>query len=502
MQGLNLFVLTKSLNKYSSYFIRLLVWGLLLGLFLQNVEASETCRIENYAFAIPCGVIQTSVKTHDAAKTERNFTLRYYQVPAKVRYPKPVPILWIPDGIAQYNTDRAPAMISTLSRMRNVRDFIWLESRSTGLSAIGCQDTQVPKLSEALQRYRNPDWLNDCKRKLDRFGGAQALSYAQIAADYERLLSQLDIKQVVLVVEGRGYEVYRAWLKQAPHRFKAVILDSPIMMDAQSIQRRNQHIASRYVSIVERCRASPACQQKYTLENNPIEVLSQRLPQEISMVDPLSGQASIIQLDEELLVSLFGIAMSQPSRSAMIIKAIDQAKQGQWQLFFNLAGLSASRRLSTYEHGSNIVEQCHAYPLSGTVAQEHEHSTDLFASLSTIETNKLIKLCHTMGLNPENKPDRAQNKINSQSPTLVLRGALNQATSFDETVHNRLKQVIVPNSESPILGYGCARDVLYYFIQQIDDGKPFESIDLDVRCLQSIQSYPLPAFELGLTPKP
>lgn len=495
-------VVTKNHKKLSSNLFHLVICILLLGLFQQNIEAAETCRIENYAFEIPCGIVQTSVLSNDSKKSKHFFELRYYQVPAKVRYPKPEPILWIPDGIAQYNTDRAPAMISTLSRMRNARDFLWLESRSTGLSAIGCQDTQVLQLTETLQRYRNPDWLNDCKRKLDRFGGEKVLSYEQIAADYERLLIQLDVKKVILVVEGRGYEVYRAWLKHSPHRFKAVIIDSPIMMDTQSIQRRNQHIASRYASIVARCRLSSACQQKYALEDNPIQVLSQHLPQEIRVVDPLSGHMSTTNLDEEILVSLFSIAMSQPSRSAMIIKAIDQAKQGQWQLFFNLAGLSNSRRLSTFEHGSNIVEQCHAYPLSANVGQEHEHSTGLFTSLSKIETKKLIKLCHRMGLNPANKPDQAQSKVNSQNPTLVLRGALNKATSFDETVHNRLKQVIVPNSESPILGYGCARDVLYYFIKQIDDGKPFGSIDLDVSCLQSIQPYPLPAYELGLTPRP
>lgn len=485
-----------------SYIVNLLCFALLFECCQQHANAAEMCRIENHPFAIPCGVVKTSVMSSNLESTQRSLTLRYYQVPAKVRYPKPEPILWIPDGIAQYATDRAPAMMNTLSRLRNSRDFIWLETRSTGLSAIGCQDTEVTKLTDNLQRYRDPVWLNDCKGKLDRFGGAGVLSYAQIAADYERLLTQLNIKQVMLVVEGRGYEVYRAWLKLAPHRFKAVIIDSPIIIDADAIKRRHQDTATRYASIVERCRVSAPCQQTYTLEENPILTLSQGLPKEIHVIDPLNGQISSMMLDEEILISLFTIAISQPSRAAMVIKAIDQAKQGQWQLFFNLAGLSTSRRLSRFEHGSNLVEQCRAYPQTTRDAVQNGTHSSLFNTLFSIESKKLIKLCDFMGLNRTSKVINTHHPFNSITPTLVLRGELNQSTSFNDASHQHLKQVLVPNTANPILGFSCARDVLYYFIKQVDEGKTVESMTLDSRCLTSIQPYPLPLFELGLAEQP
>ena len=90
---------------------------------------------------------------------------------------------------------------------------------------------------------------------------------------------------------------------------------------------------------------------------------------------------------------------------------------------------------------------------------------------------------------------------------LVLSGGLDPATPprHGERVARALgpmaRHVVVPNAGHGVLGIGCMRDVLYRFIDAVDDA---EALAVDAGCAASVPRPPafVPIAAVGLRTKP
>ena len=444
---------------------------------------NNTCRIEGYQFAIYCGELVIPSKP-----SLPKITLKYYKIPAKVRYPHPEPIIWIPDGIGAYTTERTPSMISLLTRARNYRDFIWLETRGTGQQGVGCRDDAQLNLTSQINRYQSIKWQEHCKAKLNAFNAI--ISVSDIAADYERLLQQLNIKQVVVYTEGKGVDVLNAWIKQSPQRFKAIVIDSPSHYYPESLAEKSEAFAKRFQTIIDNCKNNQHCNQRFNPDALSISNLIDKLPVNTRLVNPLTGKIETVQIDKVSFHLILSGILKHPSKSWMLPYLMDEAQRDNWQPFISIATSNTGKRPSKFEHANNIIEQCASFNPNHSVTLHSHHAKIIYQT----ELERLTTLCRSFQLNA----DQAfiQKNPDNQIPTLILKGDLNPLINHHLNEYRNQKVIVANGAMTNLMNFSCAKDVMYRFLKGVEQQKHIQDIDLEADCLSNIKAPVMPQYEL------
>ncbi len=462
-----------------------IIFVLLFFCFSNAAFSFSPCRIEGYSFEIECDNVQATSST---AVNTLDIRMNIFQVNAIVRYPHPEPIFWIPDNLGVNITKRAPAMISALRRLRNDRNFLWVDFKLPNNQAIiACDDAVEATLTldSKIDYFYQDAFLKQCQNKLKPLD-FHHFSDEKIAQHYEFVRKKLGIAQVVVMAEGKGANIAIAWQKISPNAIKFQMFDSPIFDEDDLPNARALKTQAILNEVMLRCETNPECHAQNPNISSAFKEILTTLPLKVKVKDPMIGKEVSIIMDEPLFYLAMSNFLSSPNRAIYLPTIFTALLNNDWQPLIGLLSLNWAKQKPTFNDGLMLAEQClvaEKYPKKNVENQPKNW-------FYRMELNRLNKLCHVFYDQFLQVNFQPQQTI--FTPTLLLIGGQTLSVNRNDNFLKQHTRVFVPNAGFGILGYGCAKDIMYrYAKQQVKQAGVVTDKILDADCLTNI---PLPNF--------
>lgn len=469
--------------------MRLLLWLFLLFFSLQ-ASAFAPCRTPGYPYAIEC----LSLKLDSPVSNRQVLQVTVFKVASRVRYPKPSPVIWIPDGISQPSSERTAFIINSLSKLRNRRDILWLEispAQGTIHPQCGKKDARLSSVMMRLNRFFDDDYLQQCFLQLDKLGRLDEVSEQTLATYYEAVAKILQLKQVTVFAERSGAAVASAWQAHAPGRILFQVWDNPDMSTGLKAQIQSASLILHHVHI--QCVLSGQCAVDAPDTETDLNRLFARLPVNVAVRNPLNYQEENIILTAPLLSVAIMQMLNSPVHAQQLPNLIHHALKRDFNPLYQSFATQWTRRQPTLSDPIYLAEQCIPWMRSWHSERTWQNRTPLEATMFENIKKRYQTLCAGVG----NKVRQTLVALPA-TRTLVLSGqsvhAVNYARMGPEIV-----QLALPGLGSSALPFGCTKDVIARYFQLQDKmskstGMTTEGLEAD--CLTHI---PLPVMP-GVAP--
>ena len=458
-----------------------------LGTGVAGAQTLTDCRIPGLRHSVQCGVTQRALDPArpDGPKIDVHFVV----VPAMARRKLPDPVFLLAGGPGQSAIDLAPQMMPLFSRLNNRRDIVFVDQRGTGKSAaLYCPDTKRERLAERADPAARIAQVIECKSALlakpfirspDDLGFFTTTIAVQ---DLDAVRRRLGAAQVNLVGVSYGTRVALEYMRQFPSAVRRAVLDSvapPDMILPASSSADSQAALDAMLSACER---EPECSAAHPRLRGEWAALLASLPKPAISPHPLSGAPEHFTLTREMVLTAVRGALYNPAMAAALPAAISAAAAGRHEGIVGLGSLLGSRR------GLQLAMGMHFSVVCAEDVPRLESAGDR-PSADFGDTQALLyrQVCDAW---PRGTVPSAFYAIApSRTPTLLLAGGLDPATPprhaarVAQALGPTARLVVVPNAGHSVLGIGCARDVLYRFIDATDDAAAGA---VDAGCLTSI----------------
>lgn len=428
-------------------------------LMFSGVTFAQECRIEGYPFAINCIEI--------ASQTKQGFLIKVFQVQSTVRYPRPDPIFWLPDGLTLNPSVRAPSVISTFSRIRAQRDFIWitfehqdkflLKACNPNADSTRLMIADIPHRLDPL--YAN-EKLANCVNKISQLTDQSIFSYENIAHLYEEVRQKLGLKQVVVVAEGRGAEIAFEWQNISPNAIRFAVMDSPTLnkLDFKIEQSVSEENALN--AVFSACSKSKKCHHDFPHPRQDFLKIIDTLPQTITVNDPLTLKKMTFEMDAVLFMKAMQFVLQTSGRAKILPMLLANARQGNWQPFVGFLSISWFKKNNKTNLGVFLLESCKYF--DPTESKRAQGLNSIAKWFFEVGQKRAQRYCSGVDLTDKKE-------LVFSAPTLVFDGGVDPSRQKLRGFFNRATMVYAENAGSNLLGYGCAKDVVFRFVKAKDE---------------------------------
>ena len=445
------------------------------------------CRIAGIENGVKCGHVQRPL---DPAKPDgTRITVHYVVVPAVARRKFADPVFMLAGGPGQSAIALAPHVLPLFGRLNNRRDIVFVDQRGTGRSApLDCAEGRAEPLTDAADPRHQLELLAACRVRL------QKLPYIRSAADLgffttslavqdlDAVRRQLGAVQVNLVGASYGTRVELEYLRQFPHAVRRSVLDGaapPDMVLPASFSTDGQ---AAFDAMLRACESEAPCASAHPRLRVEWQALLQRLPRPAALADPLTGERQDATLTRAMLLGAVRGPLYAPALAAGLPAAIDAAAHGQYDALIGLSALLTARndaRLATGMHFSVIC----AEDMPRLAESRDVPGADFGSDFAQFYSGACAEW-------PRGAVPAAFYRIaHSAAPALVLSGGLDPATPprhgarVAQALGAAAQHVVVPNAGHGVMAIGCMRDVIFRFIDAVDDR---DATAIDAGCVRDI----------------
>ncbi|MES2098282.1 MAG: alpha/beta hydrolase [Pseudomonadota bacterium] len=464
-----------------------LALGLVAGAANAQAQALTDCRVAGLRNSVKCGVVQRAL---DPARPDGpKIEVHYVVVPAMARRKLPDPVFLVAGGPGQSAIDVAPQVMPLFSRLNNRRDIVFVDQRGTGQSApLDCPAAQRESLGEQADNDAQIKRLMQCKAALLKKPYIKAPSdlgfftTTLAMGDLDAVRRQLGAAQIDLVGVSYGTRAILEYLRQFPKAVRRAVLDSvapPDMILPASFSTDGQAALD---ALLAACEAQAACTHAYPKLRADWAALLASLPKPATAPHPLSGTPEHFTLTRDMVLGAVRGALYNPAMAAALPAAITDAAAGRVEGLVGMGSLLGSRR------GLRLAMGMHFSVVCAEDAPRMAKATDPpGADFGNAQAMIYQRVCAEW---PRGAVPQAFYSIPpSRTPALLLSGGLDPATPprhaarVARALGPAAQLVVVPNAGHSVLGIGCARDLLYRFIDTADDGA---ATAVDASCLKAI----------------
>jgi len=463
------------------------------------------CHVAGIRNGVLCG---TLLRPLDPVHPERaTIAIRYVVVPAMARRKFADPVFLLAGGPGQSAIAIAAATMPILARLNNRRDIVFVDQRGTGASApLACADPEHESLAEQSDSDRPYRLALQCKAELLRLPYVHAeadlgLFTTSIAVqDLDAVRRELGAERIDLVGASYGTRVALEYQRQFPNAVRRSVIDGvapPDMALPASFSTDNQAALD---AVVAACAAEAACARDHPDLRARFAALLQSLPRRVKAAHPLSGRSEEFVLTRAMLLGAVRNALYAPALAAALPEAIDVASRGEFAGLIGLSATFASRKATRLATGMHLSVLC-AEDVPRLGASGDRPGADFGNEFARFYE----KLCSAWPRGAV--PAGFYSVVASAAPVLVLSGGLDPATPprHAERVARALgamaRHVVVANAGHGVLGIGCVRDVVFRFIDAVDDR---DALAVDAGCAAGVPRPPAfrpVASEGDLAPK-
>ena len=457
----------------------------------RNAAALIECHVAGIRNGVLCGAVQRPL---DPAHPERaQITVHYVVVPAMARRKFTDPVFLLAGGPGQSAIAAAALTMPLFVRLNNRRDIVFVDQRGTGTSApLQCQDAAHETLAEQADPERQVKLALQCKAALLKLPYVKSESdlgffTTWIAVqDLDAVRRALGAERIDLVGASYGTRVALEYQRQFAPTLRRSVIDGvapPDMVLPASFSVDNQAALD---GLFAACAAEPACARDHPSLHARFVALLQSLPRKVQVAQPLSGQVEEVMLSRDLLLGAVRSALYAPALAAALPEAIDAASRGDVAGLVGLNATFVSGKATKLATGMHLSVVC-AEDLPRLRFAADPPGADFGVDFARFYE----RLCAGW---PRGEVPAAFYSINaSASPVLVLSGGIDPATPprHGERVARALgpmaRHVVVPNAGHGVLGIGCMRDVVFRFIDAVDDR---EALTIDAGCAAGVPRPP------------
>ena len=452
-----------------------------------NAQPLTDCRIAGLRNSVKCGVVQRALDP--ARPGGPTIDVHYVVVPAMARRKLPDPVFLLAGGPGQSAIDVAPQTMPLFSRLNNRRDIVFVDQRGTGRSApLNCVDPKRETLAEQAGTERQIELLLQCKAdllKLPYIRAASDLGFFTTTLamqDLDAVRRQLGAQRIDLVGVSYGTRAGLEYMRQFPGAVRRAVLDSVAPPDMVLMTSSSTDAQAAFDALLAACGRQADCATTYPSLRTDWAALLRSLPKPATAPQPLSGALEHFTLTREMVLGAVRGALYNPAIAAALPAAISAAAAGRYEGLVGLGSLLGSRR------GLQMAMGMHFSVVCAEDAPRIAESTDVpGADFGNAQAQLYQRVCAEW---PRGAVPPAFYRVPpTRAPTLLLSGGLDPATPPRHAVRvakalgPAARQVIVPNAGHSVLGIGCARDVLYRFIDAADDA---DATAVDASCLEAI----------------
>ena len=271
-------------------------------------------------------------------------------------------------------------------------------------------------------------------------------------------------------------------MRQFPTAVRRAVLDSvapPDMVLPASFSTDGQ---AAFDALLAACERDTGCAKAYpTLRADWAKLLA-GLPRPASAPHPLAGTPERFTLTREMVLGAVRGALYNPAMAAALPTAISQAAAGRYEGLVGIGSLLGSRRGLRLAMGMHFSVVCaEDMPLAADAKDAPG------ADFGNTQAQLYQRVCDEWPRGAV--PPAFYTVPPSRTPALLLSGGLDPATPprhgarIAKALGPAARHLIVANAGHSVLGVGCARDVLYRFIDAADD---LDASRVDAGCLKAI----------------
>jgi pimeloyl-ACP methyl ester carboxylesterase len=442
-------------------------------------SATHACRVEGLPNEVQCGSVQRPLDP--ARPNGPQIEVHYLVVPAMARNKQPDAVLLLAGGPGQSAIDVAPTLMQRLSRLNNRRDLVFIDQRGTGLSApLQCADESQLSLQQSIDPVQQLQRMRQCQETLAKlpYGDLRFFTTTLAMQDFEAVRQQLGVTQWNLIGASYGTRAALEYLRQFPQQVRRTVIDGvapPDMVLPASVAIDGQAALD---AVFAACETELQCAQQYPQLRLQWGLLLKRLPQQIVVNDPLTGEPQSVELTRAALLQMLRTPLYAPALAAALPAAIHAAAQGNFSGLVGLSSAMASRKSSRLAMGMHFSVVC------AEDAPRITHTTQEAASeLGRTDVQWYESVCAFW---PRGVVPPAFYQVPAaQSPVLLLSGGADPVTPprHGERVAKALgakaQHVVVPAAGHGVTSLACMHDVVLRFITAPTDA---QALPQDASC--------------------
>ena len=465
----------------------------------------EACRVSGIRNGILCGVVERPLDPeHPAGAT---IELHYIVVPAMARRKLPDPVFVFAGGPGQSAIGIAASTLPLFSRLNNRRDIVFVDQRGTGRSApLACTDPTHESLAAQADPNRPFARMMECKAALMKLPYVRTpsdlgLFTTTIAMqDFDAVRRQLGAERINLVGVSYGTRAALEYMRQFPATVRRSVLDAVAPPDMALPDSFSTDGQAAWDALLRACELEIECHQRHPTLRQDWATMLDSLPKPVTAANPLTGTPEDFQLTRAMVLGAVRGALYSPAVAAALPVAIAESARGHYEGLVGLGALLASRPSLQPALGMHFSVVC-AEDMPGLALAGHASSPDAGGTrpnnppgvdFGTDQAELYQKVCTDW---PRGTVPAAFYRIlPSTVPTLLFSGGIDPVTPprHGERVAKALgpnaRHVVVPNAGHGVMAIGCARDVIYRFIEADDDR---EATKVDASCLAGIPRPPV-----------
>ena len=441
------------------------------------------CRVPGVRNSVLCGVVKRAL---DPARPDGvKIDIHYVVAPALARRKLPDPLFVLAGGPGQSAISLAPSMLALFNRVNNRRDIVFVDQRGTGQSApLMCDDTRRMPLAEQADPERQIADLLECRVRLQAlpYGDLRFFTTVLASQDLDAVRQQLGTERINLVGGSYGTRAALDYLRQFPNAVRRSVIDGVAPPDMALPASFSTDGQSALEALFTACEAEAACKQAWPSLRAEWTGLLASLPLPTTVTHPLTGAPERVRMTREMVLSSVRGPLYSPALTAALPVAIHAASQGRFDALLGLGASFGTGRSAQIAMGMHFSVVCSEdMPLMSQTMDVPG------ADFGRDGARLYERVCANWPRGTV--PPAFYNVAARSAPTLVLSGGLDPATPprHGDRVARALgptaQHVVVPNGGHGVMGIGCVRDVIYRFIDAVEDS---EATTVDASCVKAI----------------
>ena len=444
---------------------------LAISLIATPMAASEL-RLENcesqFGETARCGWAE--VLEDRSAVDGRKIRLRVVVLPSRADTDRE-PLVLFPGGPGQATPTLIPIARQVYPEVQQDRDIVFVGQRGAGESnAMNCLDDIAANPSLLFGALWNRQGMRECWERTQDFADPRHYTTRETVADAIEVLDRLGYGRVLLWGGSGGTRIAQAFIRAAPERVVAAVLDGVTPIDYGMPLPFSRFAQRAWDRVVEDCRAQAECARSFPdldgdLRRLFAHVAEAAVPTEITLPD--GSTATVPVAEGDLAYALRGLLYNANAIRSLPARVHRSAESGDLSYFAQ----SLYNRSAGLLGGGVIAVGLHINMYCAEDVSRIDEADVQTRTVGTFLGEYLVDeyrgACSQWAVEPV--PETWYRDFESQVPTLMVSGYYDPSTP--DVVAEELRRSL-PNSRHLVVrdvshgaGFTCARPVIEEFLQ-------------------------------------
>lgn len=440
-----------------------------------------------------CGTFEVAENPADPAG--RRIELKVAIAPATGKTTEEDPLFFFAGGPGQASSETWVMLRGVLNKIRKTRDIVMIDQRGTGSSnKLACEAEADEDLNQEIDWDLIRTQTENCLANLD--GDPRMYTTTIAMGDYNLVREAMGYERINIMGVSYGTRSAQVYLRLFPDTVRSVVLDSVVPMQLSLGQEHSPMLDRAVASVFEDCANDSTCNELYPRHAEELNALIAQLrdePQQISIINPVSGQPQDMLLSADTLaVAIRFLSYSSETQALMPLLVHEALTTGDLTRLASQAILVMTGLNEMLSKGMELSVSCSEdYPFMDLDA---DYSNHLMGNLLL----QIIDLQCKVWPRGE-VPEGFHQAVVSDLPVLLMSGERDPVTppqyaaQAAETFPNSVNLVARGQAHS-VMGNVCLREITTAFIES------GTVEDLDTSCVENIK--PAPFFTSLLGPDP